>query len=426
MTTAEGGEEAEEGVVSGPPAPPVESRLEEEAEPAIASSRPRSFPGRLAALDGIRALAIMMVIVFHTTSIVRLPLPWLGPFATPVVHGWMGVDLFFGMSGFLITRLWLEEEISAPAEPAGSRTKRFFGRRALRILPIYYVTLILFLLTPLLVKLPSVVPFARRVAKDPTTLLSYVFFFVNYVSYGKDGAFAARWSLCVEEHFYLLWPCVLLFARSRRSRLTVGLVVCALILAARTYAIPFGDHRHGLASYMMIRYASHFRIDSILWGCIVALGYERLLREPQARRVALGVSSGLVVVLIAMGELSILHPPTMLGSGIGSSIIAIASALLAAEVTAAPSSWLGRSLAVRPLATIGFHSYAMYLVHPVAIDIAIEIVRRTTTEPTVWHLVLTMALTIVISLLLAMLLYATVERPFRALRARLRVPSTIA
>ena len=389
------------------------------AQPA--AHAPSIGAGRLSALDGIRALAIIMVIAFHTTSISRFPLDRLGVLAMPVVHGWMGVDLFFGMSGFLITRLWLEEEEAAPSETAGSRARRFFARRSLRILPLYYITLGGFLLLARFVHLRSLMPFARSVAADPWALGSYLLFFVNYVSFGRDGAFALRWSLCVEEHFYLLWPCVLLLARTRRHRVAVAALAIVAVLAARSFAIVFGDHRQGWATFMMVRYSSHLRIDAILMGCLAALVYDTLVSAPRARRVFLAASIAVVGLFVAVGEMTVMRAPTPIGGGVGSSLIAASAALLAAEVTAAPRSWLARLLAVRPLPMIGSHSYAMYLVHPLAIDIAVGIVLHPVSAPTIGHWALTVALTVALALLAAVVLHWTVEQPFRRLRARFRL-----
>ncbi len=388
---------------------------------ASSLSPPVAAQSRLAALDGIRALAILGVFVFHTTSISGYPLDWLGPFATPVVSGWMGVDLFFAMSGFLITRLWLDEERAQPGESAGTRVKRFYARRSLRILPLYYFTLAAFVLLPRVATLPTLAPFAARVARHPMALAPYALFYANYVKFGGDGPLAVRWSLCVEEHFYLLWPVVLLLVRDRRRRLAVAAFACAALLAVRSLGIEYGGHRTGWASYSMVRYASHMRIDAILWGCVAALAFDTLVAMPHARRGALALTGAAMAALVASGETSVLHAPTVLGTGLGSSLLAVVAALVSAEVAAAPRSWLARALALPPLPTLGFHSYAMYLVHPLAIDLAVKAVFGGVTEPTLRHWVGTLTLSMALALLVAVALHATVDRPFRRLRARLRL-----
>jgi peptidoglycan/LPS O-acetylase OafA/YrhL len=378
---------------------------------------------RVAPLDGIRAVAVTMVVAFHFTSMTGFPLDVLGAFATPITHGWIGVDLFFGLSGFLITRLWLGEEQSAPTVNAPRRARLFYARRALRILPIYFVTLIAFLLLARLVPFASIAPFARRVSKKWTVLLPYVLFFANYVGFGRDGAFAARWSLCIEEHFYLAWPCVLLAVKTRARRLGVALGVCAFVLGERAWALAFANHQHGWGSYMKVHYATHMRIDSIMWGCAAALAYETLEREVRARRVALVVAFALVVYLIESNTMSVLTAPTPFGGSLGPSALAITAALLSVEVTAAPSMWLARALGFRPLALVGFHSYAIYLLHPLAVDVAVWIAFRKTTTPTVATWLLGVSLSVAVAFAGAFLLHLAIERPLGKVRARLHPAS---
>ena len=374
---------------------------------------------RLAPLDGIRALAVTAVIAFHFTSLTQFPLDALGPLATPVVHGWIGVDVFFGLSGFLITRLWLADEASARDVGRATQARLFYARRALRILPVYYVTLFGLLLLARVVPYESIAPMSRRVGKHWTTLLPYVFFFVNYVPFARDGAFGARWSLCIEEHFYAVWPCVLLAVRSLSRRRVVAIAVCVALLVERTCALLFADHRHGWGSNMMVHYATHMRIDSIMWGCVAALFYDELARAERLRRGALVLAVAASIALVATGLMTPVRPPTVLGSGVGPSVLAIAAALLSTEVTAAPRSLLARALGVLPLPTIGFHSYAMYLVHPFAVDVTVALVFRKVTTASLGLWVLGVVLTTFVSFVLAFALHFVVDRPLRSVRARL-------
>ncbi len=374
---------------------------------------------RLAPLDGIRALAVIAVIAFHFTSTTGFPLEALGPLATPVVHGWIGVDFFFGLSGFLITRLWLGDESSSPEVPPRQRARLFYARRALRILPLYYVTLFGLLFLARFVPYESLVPFAHRVAKQWTVLLPYVFFFVNYVGFAHDGAFGARWSLCVEEHFYAAWPCVLLVVRQRVHRLVVALVACGALLVLRACALLFADHRHGWGSNMMVHFATHMRIDSIMWGCVAALAYDALASASRARRIALAAFAVACVVFIATGLITQLRPPSVIGSSVGPSVLAITAALLSTEVTVEPKSLLARAIAAFPLPTIGFHSYAMYLVHPFAVDVVVALAFRKVTTASIGLWFLGVGLTVLVSFLFALALHVVVERPLRSVRARL-------
>ncbi len=165
---------------------------------------------RLLALDGLRGIAILLVMAQH--------LRWLG-------CGWIGVQLFFVLSGFLITRLLVR---SAEARPLGSYLKDFYARRALRILPLYFGYLVaLAIAARLLADFPPIdhaLPWAATFTFNVFRLTP---------AYGALGAGSERhvlidhfWSLAVEEHFYLVWPLVL-FALRRHLR---ALALCLIAL----------------------------------------------------------------------------------------------------------------------------------------------------------------------------------------------------
>jgi peptidoglycan/LPS O-acetylase OafA/YrhL len=149
-------------------------------------------------LDAIRALAILLVLVHH----------WLpnDHFLNFFSNGKIGVDLFFVLSGFLITKILIggRESISNYATSTSRVLYIFYIRRALRIFPIYYLTIFL--------------AFLLNIEHIRSTLGYFLFYFSNQYFYqAKDWgwAFAPLWSLAVEEQFYLLWPIIILYARQK-------------------------------------------------------------------------------------------------------------------------------------------------------------------------------------------------------------------
>lgn len=157
-------------------------------------------------LDGLRGLAILLVLFFHYEFIVGF--------------GWVGVQLFFVLSGYLITSLLLKEK----ENPLGFYLKRFYWRRTLRIFPLYYLYLGLvaavFIMKGIPEDFPDLVPY----------LATYTFNFyplVENYSYA-DLFFTHFWSLSVEEQFYLMWPMVIFFC----SRGQLRIVLIAIILTA--------------------------------------------------------------------------------------------------------------------------------------------------------------------------------------------------
>jgi peptidoglycan/LPS O-acetylase OafA/YrhL len=303
--------------------------------------------GRIRGLDGLRAVAIVLVILWHTKTVFGFHS--LG-FLDPLVNaGWAGVDLFFGLSGFLITSLILSEE----RETGRFRVRDFYARRVLRIFPPYYTVL---LLTGLLLSRFATFPSAHWAEPRPLHVASLAFLFSNYLNLDPIGfAYIVNWSLCVEEHFYLFWPATLLALRSRTARVIFGLSVCTLVPLLRFDAI-------GLMEPHRVHTLSHLRIDSILWGALAALLFGWLTKHPRIRRAILYAS--------AVGTLFFLRPElSFWGYFIGLTVIAIAVAAFVSNIAATPESWLVKLLETAPLRAIGRVSYGMYLLHFQALDV---------------------------------------------------------
>ncbi len=385
---------------------------------------------RVPALDGLRAIAILPVIAFHVGIDTKFPMAALGPGMFPVVFGWIGVDLFFALSGFLITRLWIEDENAGPvpvdhaqSEPRSRAVLRFYGRRALRILPPLYAVLVLNLLVlPHFGSFPSIAPLAHTVKSHPGAAVPYVLLYMNYVPHVRAGmAFIICWSLCVEEHFYLFWPWVLTHLRSKRSRLAVALALCVLVGVARAIAAHYLNP-HRIVAGGTIDRASHFRIDSILWGAVAALAFEELKRRVVLRRAVLAGALGAALALMATHNMGGADPATALSRSLGFPVLAIGGALLTVETVAAPKSLWSRVLASWPLRTIGFLSYGMYLLHVVAIDFAFQFL-ATSPRPATPGLFCTIyALAVAITLTMALALRVVVEKPVAWARSRMRRP----
>jgi peptidoglycan/LPS O-acetylase OafA/YrhL len=313
----------------------------------------------IAGLDGIRGVAILLVLLWHCAVRTNFPPGRMGLLAPVALAGWSGVDLFFGLSGFLITKLIVDEERAA----GRFRLRAFYVRRALRILPAYYLVLVANLLV-----LPAFTIFSSARAAAPARPLevaSLLTYWSNYY-YGLTRTnpapvFGVYWSLCVEEHFYLLWPPLLWRFRSRRTRLAVAVGVCLLLPAMRWVAAS-------TTPASVIHILSHFRVDSIVWGGLAALLFDAAAHRRRERRLVLAVALAAVVAAFTTGQLGV--SPTPLGHALGLSALAAMAAALATEVTAAPSAALARLLELRPLRGLGRVSYGMYLLHFQAIDVA--------------------------------------------------------
>jgi peptidoglycan/LPS O-acetylase OafA/YrhL len=373
---------------------------------------------RIAGLDGLRAIAIALVILWHSATACGFPpqaMGWLRPL---VMNGWAGVDLFFALSGFLITTLLLREETTTGHISLGN----FYARRALRILPPFLFVLALnMLLLGRANRLFQSVLLPSVIGRPLVATLSFAAFFSNYylayVKYFNPGdAFFVYWSLCVEEHFYLLWPTFLRLVRSTTARTTAALAACGAVLllrwivAAEDADSPFAIHN-----------VSHYRLDSIIWGAIAALQIDRLRRHVLARRVGLAVAAAGTVVLMARHDLSVIPRATPLGQGPGFTFLAVTCTLVVAEVALTPASALTRVLESRLLRSVGQVSYGMYLVQFQAIDVGKLLLFAQKREASPLQLFIGYVLFISLTFAAASLLYRGVERPFLQLKRRFYV-----
>ena len=190
-------------------------------------------------LNGLRALSAGIVIAVHCH---------VKNFSIPAPGGQFGVNMFFVLSGFLITLLLLEEErVSTTIS-----LKKFYFRRILRIFPVYYVLLI----TYYILQISGVLQFTTN------TWLSAIFY-VKDVPVPNSNSWETDhlWSLSIEEHFYLMWPLIFKFLKSYRIKIAVFFIILIPIVRGVLYD-PDGE---GLMIYE--------RADALLWGCILAIYY---------------------------------------------------------------------------------------------------------------------------------------------------------
>lgn len=293
----------------------------------------------LAELDGLRALAVVLVLVQHFGA----RSAWMDA----IGPGGLGVALFFVLSGFLLTGILLDHR-PARDERLWPTLRVFYARRFLRILPLYYLVL---LGTAAL----DIGP-ARRSVGYNLAYLSNVYFFRRGA---WDGPISPLWSLAVEEQFYLLWPIVALWfaRRSLRSfaRFALGLA-CAGPLFRLGFLSVFGPTPFALL--LPFGYT-----DQLVWGAVLAacVRDERALRA--LRAVALALALPFVVATIVA--------PASVGSAwwlaqwaLRPTAVALVSLLLVDRARLGFRWPIGPVLASRPLAHVGKVSYGVYLLHP--------------------------------------------------------------
>jgi len=350
------------------PGGPVAGRVAERpAERAATTTGTRgSGPARQGgynpALDGVRALAVLCVLVFHLDA---LP------------GGYLGVDVFFVLSGFLITGQLLAER----DRTGGVSLTRFYTRRAYRLMPAFWLLA--------LVGFTWVVVLGIGTAGERDEFLDslassmlYVNNYAQVVSQSTGAGWLGHtWSLSLEEQFYLLWPLLLILLCRRRwlARRLPAVLVCGVGAVALWRYLLVASGAPGTRTY----FALDTRADALLVGCALAAGlraarpgdgahgevapasaWQRRLDRATPLLPLVGTAAlGLLAVATLTAPSAWGPGPTSLSYGGYTVVALLAGAVVLAVEQGARTSWLFRALAAPPLAWLGRISYGFYLWH---------------------------------------------------------------
>ncbi len=305
--------------------------------------------GHIPALDGLRGVAIILVLLHHLT--IYRPASGLDRWIASVpLLGWCGVDLFFVLSGFLITGILIDSR-------GGHRYfANFYARRTLRIFPLYYLVVFLALqVLPLWPRLHEVLvgpyPIPPR--------LPYWLYLTNFSIADRGfvhGLLDVAWSLAIEEQFYLIWPLVVWLCPPRWLW-----AICAALIAlepvARNLALARG------ADTTAVYVVTWFRLDGLATGALLAWLVRRdwlATLVPWAPTVALAGLVGIVMVVIDGGD-SWWWQPAM--QRVGYSLLALtAGGALVMAIAPGDGIWQ-RMMSAGWLRAFGKYSYCLYLIH---------------------------------------------------------------
>jgi peptidoglycan/LPS O-acetylase OafA/YrhL len=354
-------------------------------------------------LDGLRGIAILLVFFFH-----YLPRNARNPLSLLASLGWTGVDLFFVLSGFLITGILYDTRESPNFLTA------FYARRALRLLPVYLLAVGLVLISSFMLRVPiswEAVPFfiyganimlpLKHGAPDFTPYFSCVHF----------------WSLALEEQFYSLWPLVVLLIPRRRTLMQICL---SGIFGALLFRITL---THLGTSSWLVYAELPARMDALLIGGMLALGLRGSRKEFWLSRTMLYPLMGgccLILIVLFARAGSLYFTSTVISSW-GYSMIAIVYGCVLA-IMLVPDTFLSRIGRAPALRFFGKYSYGLYIWHQLPSPIVI------TWEPwftrKIHPLVLGQTVYAVVMLgfssAVAVLSYHFLERPFLRLKSRFR------
>ena len=310
-------------------------------------------------LDGLRGIAILLVMACHFDLLYRPADHQKGLISQFAQAGWMGVDVFFVLSGFLITGILLS------TRNGEHYFRNFLGRRFLRIWPLYYANLILFFIViPLVVHgLPG--ELQGMIDKQAWFWLygaNWLFAIEHGFNRTSGGYF---WSLAVEEQFYLVWPLVVYWVTPRvLMRISIALLCSSLLLRLGLSALGVN-----LFSLYTVTFT---HLDGLAIGAILAIG----LRSPEGSKRLLTAlpycfSIALIALVIARvrdGAFYYWSHDTVLYGYTAIAIVGGCALLWALHSN--PRGWFNRVLASPPLTSAGRYSYALYLIHAPAISFA--------------------------------------------------------
>ncbi|HEX3662694.1 MAG TPA: acyltransferase [Acidobacteriaceae bacterium] len=305
-------------------------------------------------LDGIRGLAILGVLCSHGAGLTGL---FVGPskvdflFQYCMVPLWGGVDLFFALSGFLITGILLRTR-STP-----NYFRSFYARRVLRIFPIYYLVLTVTVIAGCFV--PAI---ARQLPPTHLWKAAYFLYLQNWPFFWHghkimSGYWGVYWSLAVEEQFYFVWPLLVYYLPARTIfRICIIGFICALPLRILLSALFFGGN-FGLAQL------TSSRVDALFLGSGTALYMYRFGRPVPLRWIQWALYAGAAIMLY----IAAFHHQELVGTSTWILTIGITGYALISGALVALSQHhipaVQRWLTLRPLRVLGKYSYGIYVYH---------------------------------------------------------------
>jgi peptidoglycan/LPS O-acetylase OafA/YrhL len=333
------------------------------------------------ALDAIRATAVMLVIVYH--------------FDVPYVNGAVGVEMFFVLSGFLITWVMLRER----DRTGGISLTGFYWRRTLRIFPAFYAYLA-FAVTIEIVRGRSV---------PLTEFYSAAFYLQNYfaaIAHPPASFVSHTWSLAIEEQFYLIWPVVFAMAALSR-RLVPALLMCIPLI----WVYRAGLHASGVGQ-AYIYHAFDARLDHLMIGCLAALALHRQLWGEMWRRLCANAYVPLITILLLAASSLMDLRSTSYRNVLGFTVEPILMAVLLVQLVMFHGHRLWRWVNAAPVRFVGRLSYSLYLYQQITLSVPD---RWFGPEPTLIKFIAAVGVTFAF----ACGSYYLIERPFLQLRHRL-------
>lgn len=325
-------------------------------EPLAARPARHWTSGHIPGLDGLRGCAVLAVMFYHFLfrDSTRLCTGWAAHLQTISSWGWCGVDLFFVLSGFLITGILLD----AKGDDTGNYFKSFYARRAVRIFPLYYGAVTFVAIAMLFPRVSHFFGF-DEIRGSLGWMFAYLSnFYISFHNKNDFGPIGHFWSLAVEEHFYLVWPALVWFCSRKQFAWVCGMFVVGAVVLRAVIVFKTGETS---ATYLL----TPCRVDGLAMGGLLALLVRTNLPVERVRKWVGGVG---VFSLVALVGVSFLrggfnhYGRTMNLAGFTLLAVVFAS-LLAVVISDHPAAPLRRAMEWRTLRIVGKYSFAMYVLH---------------------------------------------------------------
>ncbi|MDI9319744.1 MAG: acyltransferase [Phycisphaerales bacterium] len=344
-------------------------------------------------INGLRAISIILVILHHLSIQEHFfsgteNIKWLFPLTSFLQDGHLGVNVFFVISGFLITSLMLHEETRTNT----ISLKNFYIRRTLRIFPAYYFLLLVYFIL-------QVFHLVNISNASWVTSLTYT----KYFNWRLDWLTAHAWSLSIEEHFYLFWPLIFMYARQYRKKTVMGLILTVPLIRVVLFFHPI---------IWMDELTIFTRIDSIATGCLFALYKDEILMKIQKHWQKVFYAS--VIIIFSLPILSLLMNKINLGfvfiplGKTHGTIANFAIGFIMMYSIFGPRNLWFNFLNLKVINYIGILSYSIYLWQQIFISGAS-------------HWVTTYPQNLLFIFIIAMSSYHFIEKPFLKLKTKFEI-----
>jgi peptidoglycan/LPS O-acetylase OafA/YrhL len=356
---------------------------------------------RIPSLDGLRALAVISVVALHTTRGVK--------------GGFIGVDVFFVLSGFLITTLLVEER----DETGTLAVRAFYCRRALRLFPALGAAVVL-----AVVLAATVAPHVWRDATFtgiPWTLL-YVGDFARSFSASDFslGLLQHTWSLAIEEQFYLVWPLACFALLSRASRGRTALALAGLAATDMVFNFAITPHKSNLAYFTPFGHGM-----GLLAGAALGLALTSPEVRARAASIAPAINSSAIAATVAIIVVIFKLPMYGHRESLAIDVATLGTVMMITSLMIAPTGGLSQLLGMPPLVWVGQRSYGIYLYHYILVRALFPGVGYSGVPDKGPESPLECAFAIAVSVAVAAASFRFLERPFLKLKSRLAVAHVV-